>query len=168
MSTGPPSCSSARAGRCADVAAGTPEAPATPRGEVWATFGPRLRSTLSGAAGLLGVLALWWVAALTVFRDKLVPTPPAVVAKLVEDGASFYLTNFGATVEEALRGFLWGNVVALLLASLVLLVPLTERLVTQVAVHDNQAVKPGDLLLTLGAGDITTVGPAVLARLGAS
>jgi len=29
-------------------------------------------------------------------------------------------------------------------------------------------LRPGDLLLTLGAGDITTVGPAVLARLGAS
>ena len=29
-------------------------------------------------------------------------------------------------------------------------------------------LQPGDLLLTLGAGDITTVGPAVLARLGSS
>lgn len=31
-----------------------------------------------------------------------------------------------------------------------------------------QMVRPGDLLLTLGAGDITTVGPAVLARLGSA
>jgi UDP-N-acetylmuramate--alanine ligase len=29
-------------------------------------------------------------------------------------------------------------------------------------------LRPGDLLLTLGAGDVTTVGPQVLARLGAS
>ena len=29
-------------------------------------------------------------------------------------------------------------------------------------------LRPGDLLLTLGAGDITTVGPAVLAALGTS
>lgn len=120
------------------MATDAPAPPAAPgptglRGRL-AEAGPRLRAAASGAAGLLAVLAVWWVAALTVFRDKLVPTPPAVVAKLVEDGASFYLANFGATVEEALRGFLWGNVVALLLASLVLLVPVTERLVTRLAV----------------------------------
>jgi len=111
--------------------AGAPTAPPTGRGPVG---GDRARSALAGAGGLLGLLAIWWLAAVTVFADKLVPTPPGVVARWVEDGPDFYLGNFAATVEEAARGFVWGNALALLLASLVLLAPWAERVITQVAI----------------------------------
>lgn len=94
----------------------------------------RVRSGLAGATGLLGLLLLWWLSAATVLRDKLVPTPPGVLASVRDDGWTFYRDNFAATVDEAVRGFLWGNGIALLLAALVLLVPWLERVVTQVAV----------------------------------
>lgn len=111
---------------------GTP--PPVPPTSRWVVDRDRTRSVLSGAGGVVGLVALWWVLAVTVFADKLVPTPPGVVAKWAEDGVGFYRDNFVATVDEAVRGFAWGNGLALLLASLVLLAPWTEKVITQVAV----------------------------------
>ncbi len=100
----------------------------------WTVDPDRTRSVLSGTGGVVGLVALWWVLAVTVFADKLVPTPPGVVQQWAEDGLGFYRDNFLATVDEAVRGFAWGNGLALLLASLVLLAPWTEKVITQVAV----------------------------------
>jgi ABC-type nitrate/sulfonate/bicarbonate transport system permease component len=91
-------------------------------------------SLATGAAGLLTLMALWWIAEATVFSEKLVPSPAGVIKQWGEDGLSFYTTNFGFTIGEAVRGFLWGNVLALALASLVLLVPQMERVITQIAI----------------------------------
>lgn len=88
----------------------------------------------AGAAGLAALVALWWLAAATFLAGTSVPTPAGVVTGLVDDGLEFYRANFVVTVEEAARGFLYGNVAALLLASLVLLVPFLEGVITQVAV----------------------------------
>ena len=102
---------------------------------------PRLRLP-AWAIGVLGtgvVVALWWLGALTVFSDvgagnaQAVPTPPEVVRQWADDGWSFYRRNVGITLEEAVRGFLWGNALALLLAALVLLLPRAEGLVVQIA-----------------------------------
>ena len=94
----------------------------------------RSRGWLAGAAGLGALVAGWWVAALTIFSGTSVPTPSGVVSRLLEDGLTFYRANFVVTIEEALRGFVYGNVVALALASLVLLVPALETVVTQIAI----------------------------------
>ena len=94
----------------------------------------RMRSAGFGAVGLVGLVAVWWVLEATVFRDKLVPSPLDVVRTWGDDGFSFYRDNFSGTIEEAVRGFVWGNALALALASLVLLVPQVERVITQVAI----------------------------------
>ncbi|WP_129336448.1 ABC transporter permease [Cellulomonas endophytica] len=102
------------------------------------TAGPRAaalaRRWAPGAAGVLGLVGLWWLAALTVLAGTTMPTPAGVLGGFVEDGFGFYAANLSVTVEEAVRGFLVGNGVALALASLVLLVPALERLVLQLAV----------------------------------
>jgi len=106
--------------------------------------GPRLPAARlpAWAIGVLGTLLLvgvWWIAAATVFsgvgagQAEAVPTPPDVVRQWATDGWSFYTRNFGITLDEAARGFLWGNALALLLAAVVLLVPRTEGLVMQIA-----------------------------------
>ena len=98
------------------------------------TAAERLRGWAPGAIGIVALVALWWVAAATVLADSTLPTPGGVVRALLDDGWSFYSANFGVTIEEAVRGFVIGNGLALALASLVLLVPLLERVVMQVAV----------------------------------
>lgn len=94
----------------------------------------RMRAAGFGAAGLVALVAVWWLLEATVFRDKLVPSPLDVVQTWGEDGLSFYTNNFSGTIEEAVRGFVWGNLLALALASAVLLVPQVERVITQVAI----------------------------------
>ncbi|WP_110182093.1 ABC transporter permease [Nocardioides solisilvae] len=84
--------------------------------------------------GLLAVLAVWWLATVTLLADVRVPTPPEVVGAVGDSGWEFWSTHFGVTLEEACVGFLYGNAAALVLASLVLLVPFAETVIMQVAV----------------------------------
>ncbi|OUZ08018.1 ABC transporter permease [Aeromicrobium sp. PE09-221] len=104
-----------------------------------ATFGaivPSSRWTSAGLGviGLASVIALWWIAAATVLSDARIPTPPGVVSTIVDDGVGFYWRHFSVTINEASLGFLYGNVAALVLASVVLVLPFTEQLITQIAV----------------------------------
>ncbi|GAB2876175.1 ABC transporter permease [Nocardioides pacificus] len=94
----------------------------------------RTRSLLTGLGGMVATVAVWWLAAVTLLADARVPTPGGVVTSMLDDGWAFYSTHFAVTIEEAGVGFLYGNVAALLLASLVLLVPFAEPVIMQVAV----------------------------------
>jgi ABC-type nitrate/sulfonate/bicarbonate transport system permease component len=94
----------------------------------------RMRAYAAGAVGLVAVLLIWWLASVTLLADKAVPTPLGVVQGYADDGFAFYRNNFRGTVEEAVLGFVWGNAIALLMASLVLLVPLFETVITQIAI----------------------------------
>jgi ABC-type nitrate/sulfonate/bicarbonate transport system permease component len=90
---------------------------------------------LGGAIGIVGVIALWWLLAVTVFgSSQSVPTPWAVLTQFHDDGWTFYSTNAGVTLAGAAQGFLWGNAAALSIAALVLLVPPLEAIATQLAV----------------------------------
>lgn len=101
------------------------------------------RSRLFGAIGILSVLALWWVAAETVFsrvgvsptgEGGSVPNPAEVVGALISDGPAFYLNNLSMTAREFFEGYLWGNGIAVALALLVMVVPVIESTVVQIAV----------------------------------
>jgi ABC-type nitrate/sulfonate/bicarbonate transport system permease component len=99
----------------------------------------RLPSWATGLIGSLLIVALWWVSAVTVFsgvgagNSQAIPTPPDVIGQWATDGFTFYERNFAVTLMEAAQGFLWGNALALLLAAVVLVVPRTEGLITQIA-----------------------------------
>ncbi|MCW2581124.1 MAG: transporter permease [Blastococcus sp.] len=99
----------------------------------------RLPSWATGIVGTLVVVALWWISAATVFSgvgagdNQAIPTPPEVIGQWATDGVAFYQRNFGVTLLEGVQGFLWGNALALLLAAVVLVVPRTEGLITQIA-----------------------------------
>lgn len=93
------------------------------------------RPWLGGVVGTLGIIAVWWLLAATLFASNgAVPTPPAVVASVVEDGWGFYSVHLSATVSEAAQGFLWGNGLAIGLALLVVLLPWLESVVVNIAV----------------------------------
>ena len=88
-----------------------------------------------GAVGLAVVIGLWALLAATLLGTADgVPTPWAVIRQISEDGWTFYGPHIGQTVSEDLTGYLVGNGLALGLAVLVLLVPVLERVVTQIAV----------------------------------
>lgn len=96
-----------------------------------------------GAAGVLATVGVWWLLAATVFSQVgirpdgsggAIPTPIAVAAQLWSDGFEFYARNAGITLLEAGLGFLWGNLLALALASLAVILPRIESLSIQIAV----------------------------------
>ncbi|MBC9734980.1 ABC transporter permease [Nocardioides marmotae] len=93
-----------------------------------------LRSLGTGALGISALVALWWAAALTVLSGVRIPTPDGVVATAVETGWSFYSLHFGMTLQEAGVGFAYGTLAGLVVASLVLLLPVAEPVLMQVAV----------------------------------
>lgn len=104
---------------------------------------PRTRRALSALVGVGAVIAVWWLLADTVFLHVgvspkggggSVPNPAKVVSSIVDDGFSFYWTNLEVTLREAALGYVVGNVVALALAALVIVVPRLHGVVSQIAV----------------------------------
>ena len=112
-------------------------APPAPTGP--AALRTRLGSPPTWVGGLVGVVAivvLWWIASRTLFTASgAIPHPGAVLAKLGSPATwTDTLSNLSGTLLAAAEGYLVGNVVALLLAALVLLVPRLEQVVTQMAI----------------------------------
>lgn len=91
---------------------------------------------VGGLVGALAIVVLWWVASFTLFQNSgAIPSPVAVIGKFF-DGAqwSATLNNAGATVGSAATGYLWGNVAAVALSALVLLLPFLAEIVNQIAI----------------------------------
>jgi ABC-type nitrate/sulfonate/bicarbonate transport system permease component len=126
----------------------------------------RLPTWATALTGVVLLLALWWVLAATAFaaRGSGVPTPWQVLVQLDRDGWSFYQPLLAATVGEALRGYVIGNVLALACAAVVLLVPPLERIIVQVAVASYclPLVAIGPILSLLFNGTVPSIGMALL------
>jgi ABC-type nitrate/sulfonate/bicarbonate transport system permease component len=133
---------------------------------------PGLRGVPPWAGGVLGVVVIvvvWWVASLTLYQGSgAIPTPPSVVAKFV-DGAqwSATLNNAAGTVGSAGLGYLWGNLGAIVLAVLVLLVPALEPLANQIAVvtYCIPLVAVGPVVVIVAGRDAPSGASVVLAAL---
>jgi len=121
---------------------------------------PSLPRQVTSAMGIVVVLLVWEVLALTVLaHGKAVPTPIAVVRQWGKDGWSLYQPNVDATVWEAARGFFWGNLLAFVLAVLVILVPIVERVISQIAVASYclPVIAVGPILTVVLNGDAPMV-----------
>jgi ABC-type nitrate/sulfonate/bicarbonate transport system permease component len=100
----------------------------------------RLPAWVTGVIGVVGIVALWWILAATVFSNvgpggaRAIPTPPEVILEFSATGWEFYSRNFGVTLTEAGIGYAWGNGLALVLSALVLVVPRLEGVVMQIAI----------------------------------
>ncbi|WP_432522678.1 ABC transporter permease [Kineococcus sp. SYSU DK006] len=108
-------------------------------GGVPGTRAPRSRRDLPAwVGGLVGaalVLVLWSLVSAVLFgADGIVPTPWAVLAQFADTGFATYWDNLSVTTSSAAQGWLWGNLVAVAIAVLVLLVPPLEGAANQVAV----------------------------------
>tara|TARA_R110002020_G_scaffold14731_36_gene52474 strand:+ start:1350 stop:2201 length:852 start_codon:yes stop_codon:yes gene_type:complete len=100
----------------------------------------KLPAWVTGLIGVVGIIALWWILAATVFSNvgpggvQAIPTPPQVLMEFFNTGWNFYVRNFGVTLAEAGIGYLWGNGLALVLSALVLIIPRLEGVVMQLAI----------------------------------
>ncbi|MDQ6698336.1 MAG: ABC transporter permease subunit [Actinomycetota bacterium] len=95
----------------------------------------RLPSWASSLVGIGALLVLWQIVGATVFsKSGIVPTPTSVLSHMREDGFSFYWHNATTTLGAAFKGFVWGNLLAIGLALLVLIAPVLERPVLQLGV----------------------------------
>ena len=88
----------------------------------------------AGAIGIVCLLILWTLAGVFHWFKGTIPTPAAVIRAVGKQGWDFYTSNFGPTIELASKGFLWGNLLALILALLVIVIPQIEGLATQLAI----------------------------------
>ena len=98
---------------------------------------------IGGTLGSFSIVGIWWLSAITIFaratedgvsRTGAIPTPVEVISKFAEDGFDFYWKNASLTLTEAGLGFIFGNIGALALAAVALIVPKLENLATQIAV----------------------------------
>ena len=97
-------------------------------------LGARLRSLTVPFLLVVGFLAIWELLARTVFAGRfLVPPPESVVWEIWQD-RGIYEASAPTTVHEAAIGFLLGNVMAILVALLFLLVPVAEKLLMRLAI----------------------------------
>ena len=101
----------------------------------------RIPGWLAGVIGAVALVLAWWLLSVTAFQPAPgttftpVPSPLAVAEWLFVDGGILGAWGvFQPTITAALLGFAWGNGLALVLASIVLLVPRAETVITQVAV----------------------------------
>jgi ABC-type nitrate/sulfonate/bicarbonate transport system permease component len=98
------------------------------------TAGKRSRWLIGAASAIVGI-ALWQVLTATLGSGNVEwPTPWSIITLIHSDGWSFYWPNVQTTIWEAIKGFFWGNLVAIALALLILLVPIIEKPLVQLSV----------------------------------
>ena len=91
---------------------------------------------MGAAIGVVAIVALWWLASALLFRaSQAIPSPPKVIGYFFSASEwSTTLSNLSGTLAAAGQGYLWGNLLAFLLAALVLLIPRLEQVATQMAI----------------------------------
>ncbi len=103
----------------------------------------RLRDRIDGAPtwmgaviGVLSIVLIWWLASAVLFQaSHAIPGPGQVLGYFFSaDAWSDTLTNLGGTLAAAGLGYLYGNILALVLAAIVLLIPRLEQVATQIAI----------------------------------
>lgn len=101
---------------------------------MWGLAGESIASSWGGALlGLAGLVAIWELLAYTVFgATHLVPPPQQVVVTVFHDPGFELWPNVVTTLEEAATGFVWGNLVAIVLALAFVQVPILEKALLRV------------------------------------
>lgn len=138
------------------VTAGPEPGQAPGRGFVAPLVGYGRRNAMP-AAGVAVVLGIWAVCSSFLGRDIL-PYPWVVAHQMWHD-RTFYRPHINATLWEALRGYFYGNVLAIGLAIAFFGVPLLEKVLLQIGVASYclPIIAIGPILATVFHGDAPQV-----------
>lgn len=113
-----------------------------------------LNGRATGVAAAVAVIALVWTVVALWLAPDVTPTIPEVLRKMWDD-RDFYPPHVTTTLSEAGWGYLWGNLAAVTVAAVVVLVPflapLLERLTVAVYCLPLLAVGPILQIVTPGA-----------------
>ncbi len=113
----------------------------------------RLRGPMISAAIIIAIIAIWELLAVTVFSGRfVVPAPYSVLRQAHRD--DYYLSDLRTTLGIAWKGYLLGNLAALVLAAICLVAPVTEGALTTlgVATYCVPTIAVGPLLVVLYGG----------------
>lgn len=91
---------------------------------------------VGGAIGVVIIFLLWWLASAVLFESsQSIPSPITVFGYFFSLSEwSTTLANLSGTLATAGLGYLWGNLAAIVMAMLVLLLPPLEQAATQIAI----------------------------------
>jgi ABC-type nitrate/sulfonate/bicarbonate transport system permease component len=120
----------------------------------------RSSAWLPGTIGLAAIILGWEFLARTVFHaSRAVPAPTAILAQLGTDGFAFYWPNAVTTLREAAVGWLYGNVIGIVLAIAFVQIPLAERALLRLALASYclPVIAIGPLLAVFYSGDTPKV-----------
>jgi ABC-type nitrate/sulfonate/bicarbonate transport system permease component len=96
--------------------------------------GRRFPRWLGGLIGILAVLVVWEIVGQLNIASGSIPPPTDIVSKMFDDGWSFYWNNVKVTLSEAAWGYVYGNLLAIGLAFVVLIIPLLEKPTMQLGI----------------------------------
>ena len=122
------------------------------------------RTIPRAALSILLPLLVWSLAA-GLGNPRSLPGPVATIRQMVQDGWAFYRPNLASTLGEASLGFLWGNGLAIVFASLAVLLPPSRRLIVQLGTISISVpvIALGPVLAIVFTGRVTTITLAALA-----
>ena len=91
---------------------------------------------VGGLIGTVIIIVVWWIASFTLYQDSNAIPSPAEVFVLFLDPAQWERTwnNASSTIMAAAEGYLWGNLAAIALSVVVLLLPFLAEIVNQIAI----------------------------------
>lgn len=107
------------------------------------------------ALGIAAVVGAWWLLSVTFLGGgDILPTPGALIGQLWHD-RGLYPTHVEATGWEAIRGYIYGNALAIGLAVLFFGVPVMEKVLLQIGVASYclPIIAIGPVLATVFEGD---------------
>jgi ABC-type nitrate/sulfonate/bicarbonate transport system permease component len=114
---------------------------------------------IGGLLGIVGLIVIWWLLAALGVAGGTIPSPWKVLDTMYNDGWALYGPNFRVTALGALKGFVWGNALAIGLAILIMLIPPIEPLATQLAIlsYCTPLLALGPIILVVFGGRTPTV-----------
>jgi sulfonate transport system permease protein len=131
----------------------------------FASFRGSSNSWTGPALGIVSILAMWQILGSVIPWARYTLSTPGAIAIRAWHDLPLYPDNVLATLGEALQGFAWGNLAALMLAFLVAQVTWADRTVMQVAViiHAMPLLAIAPILAVVLPGDQPKVALAALA-----